>query len=138
MAEEKLEYFMAKISALDFLTGMAALYGPVTNLKFRWVEGVMWDVEGKWNAQLTGISELGMSSTGIEYEIDLWDFIDREPELEEYRKIENQFAIAKDMTSKGNSKLPLSAISVKASELQGDNQIPMETASIWLHYGYLG
>lgn len=138
MAEEKLAYFTAKISAADFLTGMAALYGPVENLKFEWVENIMWDCDGKWNAQLNGISRTGMSATGIEYEINLWDFLDREPEVEEFRKIENQFSIARDMQNPGQAALPLEAISVNASDLHGQNKIPSEAAFVWLHYGDIG
>lgn len=137
MAEKKIAYFTAKISATDFLTGMAALYGPIENLKFQWVENIMRDIEGNWDAQLNGITKIGMSSTGIEYEINLWDFYYREPELEEFRRIEQQFAISQDIQHHGQEVLPLSAISVKASNLEGESKIPLQSAFVWLHYGDL-
>ena len=135
MATKNIDTFTVKISSDNFLNVMIALYGPLETLKFEWVEGICWDIDNKWNAQLNGVVKCGITPTGIEYETDIWNFFLREDEIEEYSKIENLFSISETMVGQTKNKLPLSAISISSTNLQGNNRVPVNDCDIWLHYG---
>lgn len=135
MATKNIDTFTVKISSENFMNVMITLYGPLESLRLEWVEDLCWDMDNNWNAQLSGVVKFGISKTGIEYETDLWGFGDSESEIEEYSKIENLFSISDEMVGIANNKLPLSAISIKSTDLQGTNRIPINESYVWLHYG---
>ena len=66
MNQNLLTTFTAKISAEDFLKVMSKIYGR-RHFKDEWIQGIMTDIDGKWDSQLTDVLRVTISETGVKY-----------------------------------------------------------------------
>ena len=128
------ESFTVKIAAADFLKVMAKLYGPISNLKFEWHSSYR-DLLTTYDTQLMSIYKHGKSETGIEFEVNLWDFYESEKQVNEYKKIENEFRIANELNSINPQNLPLSDICINTKDIHGEYNLPKNEANMYLMYG---